>query len=296
MARIEGLGAWPSRALWLVLAVISTSTFDAALSGRATPIVLVAATLLGLGWAAGAVALLVPRSTSLTAIRVVVPAAMLAVVWAVAVGDGVGAIDVVTAIVAALATASVLAPWVTEAFVDGSAYGPERRTPLRTPVLLLLLGPLSWALIVAGTAAGPMLLAARQWAVGGVALVIGWPLAAAATRSLHQLSRRWVVIVPAGLVIHDPITMPEPQLFLRRTIAKVGAATTDVDPDAVVTQDLSAGASGLVLAMELSEPVELLLRDGRGQTKTRAVSRVLFAPTRPVTVLDSAKERRIPVG
>ena len=298
MRWIEQLGAWPARTLWALLAVVSGGTFGDALHGRSSAVAVVAAALLWAGWGAGLVALLVPRSASLTAVRVLVPAAMVAVAAAASAGGHPSTLDVIALVVAALSAMAALAPWVAEGFVDGSAYGPERRTPLRTPPLLLAVAALSWCVIVAGAAAGPLLLAARSWAAGGIVLVAGWLLAFASVRSLHQLARRWVVIVPAGLVVHDPLTMPEPQLFLRQGIARVGPAHDDDGsaPAARVTEDLTAGAAGLALELVLREPVELLVRTGRTKAETRAVDRVLFTPSRPAAVLDAARDRRIPVA
>ena len=83
-------------------------------------------------------------------------------------------------------------------------------------------------------------------------------------RSIHQLSKRWLVLVPTGMVLHDPLVMPEPQLFLRQTMARLGAAEVDpagpADGRELITEDLTAGASGLVMSLSLSEPVELLVR------------------------------------
>lgn len=301
MGPIERLGAWPARAAWLVLALVAAGPFGAALDGRSTQLVVVVAGALWAGWLVGAVALLVPRSASLTAIRVVVPAGLAAVVIAlvVAVGHGgdeaFGLLDAVALGAAVIATLGVAAPWVAEAFVDGSAYGPEQRTPLRTPPVVLAVAVVTWLAVVAGAAAGPLLLAGGHWVVGAVALLFGWAAAAAGVRSLHQLARRWVVVVPAGLVVHDPLTMPEPQLFLRPMICSVGPAPVDPSCDeAMVTEDLTAGATGLALQLVVSEPVDLLIRSGRAGNRTRSVHRVIFTPTRPLTVLDAARQRRIP--
>ena len=49
-----------------------------------------------------------------------------------------------------------------------------------------------------------------------IALAIGVPAAALIARLVHQLSRRWVVLVPAGLVVADPLTLTDPVLFVRK--------------------------------------------------------------------------------
>ena len=70
----------------------------------------------------------------------------------------------------------------------------------------LLLGPieLAWIAIVGPVAIAPVLLAARQWFAGGALLVVAAIVVRPALRSLHQLARRWIVFVPAGVVVHDP--------------------------------------------------------------------------------------------
>lgn len=244
------------------------------------------------GWAAGLVALLVARHQTLTAMRLLVTAGLVAMVAAVAVGTRTSVADAVAVALAAGAVVGAFAPWVGEAWVDGSSYGPEQRHALRPPALLsYLIVPLTGSLVMAGAVAGPLLLAARQWIPGAVMLLIGWPIAAAGVRSLHQLARRWVVLVPAGLVIHDPFTMPEAQLVLRRMVSNFGPAPIDSEAD-----DLTAGAPGLALQLDLHEPVDLLLRSGSRSTETRSSTSLLITPSRPRRLLDGARERRIPVG
>lgn len=314
---IESLGPWPARVAWLVLALAAGGPLGRVLHGRSTAVVLVVAVSLWTGWAAASVALLVPRSTSLTAVRVLVPAGLAAVVAASLVAERttgssrIGVLDVLALVAATVATLAALAPWVAEGFVDGSAYGPERRSPLRTPAVVLAAAGLTWVLVVLGASVGPLLLAARQWVAGGVALVVGAGLVVSGVRSLHQLARRWVVVVPAGLVLHDPLSMPEPQLFQRQGIRHLGPARATDDPPATdpgvgdsgdgptarpVVEDLTVGASGLALELVLTEPVEVLVRSGRNSGTTRTVDRVMFTPLRPASVMAQARARRIPVA
>lgn len=289
--RVEALGAWPARACWIGLALVSGPCLADALDGRSTAVAVVVRVGLALGWLAALVALLVPRHVALTAVRTLVPAGAAAVLAAIAVGDEVGSSDVASIALAAIAVAWVLMPWIGEAWVDGSSYGPERRFPLRAPaVVALVLAPVTWALVVAGTVTGPLLLAAGRWVAGVPATVVGGAVVWAGVRSLHQLARRWVVLVPAGLVVHDPLTMPEPQLVLRRMVARLGPAPADSEAD-----DLTAGAPGLALQLDLVEPVDLLVRQGR-TTATRSSTSLLITPSRPRRLLDAAAEGRIPVG
>ncbi len=292
MTRIEELGAWPARVCWVALALVAGATVGDALHDRSRAVQVVAAVGLWTGWGGALVALLVPRDVALTALRTLVPGGLVVAVIAVAAGDPVDVFDVAAVAVAAVATVAVMAPWIGEIWVDGSSYGPERRFTLRAPAALsYALVPLTWCLVAGGATVGPLLLASRQWAAGAIAAVVGAVLVWAGVRSLHQLARRWVVLVPAGLVLHDPLTLPEPQLFVRRMVANLGPAAADTTAD-----DLTAGAPGLALQLDLNEPADLLVRQRDRRSATRSSTSGLFTPSRPRRLLEAARERRIPVG
>ena len=87
----------------------------------------------------------------------------------------------------------------------------------------------------------------------GVLVVVGVPLAAVAIRALHGLSRRWVVFVPAGVVLHDLQALVDPVLFPRTSIRRLGPAPADGDG----AVDLTQGSLGLALELELVEPTEI---------------------------------------
>jgi hypothetical protein len=285
---VERLGPWPARLTWLVLPLAAGPALGDALDGASRPVQLVASLGLWGGWAAVLVTALIPSTVSLTALRVAGPAAV-AFALAAAVGGGVSGADVVAVTFCSLAALAALWPVTGEAFVDGSSYGDERRLPLRPPGPLLA-GPveLVWAIVVAGVAAGPLLLAARQWVLGGLALVVGLPLAWWGARSLHTLARRWIVFVPAGFVLHDPLAIVDPVLVRRVSVRSFGPAPADTD-----ALDLTRGALGLALEVQLAEPVPLLVVRGRGASETVTASKLLVTPTRPGVLLTEARKRRL---
>jgi hypothetical protein len=294
MAPLLRLHLWPLRVVWVLLALCATGPGSDALDGRSSAVVTVVAVVAWAGWGAALVALLVPRTLSLTVVRILVPAGALGAIAAVAAGDELTALDLVTVLLAALVVVLALAPWSTDAFVDGSSYGPERRIALRTPLALTLLAVMTWTVMAAAAAAAVLLLATGTWAPGVAATLVAVPVAWFGSRSIHQLSERWLVLVPTGLVVHDPLVMPEPQLFLRQTMVRLGPAEQELPPD-VTTEDLTAGASGLVLSITTTEPVELLVREGSRGTTLRPVDRVLFSPALPAVLLAEARQRRLPV-
>ncbi len=279
---------WAVRAFWLLLAVAVAPAVTGAVSGASTPVRWLAAVGLWAAWAGGLVAALVPSPLSLTALRILTPAAVPVVVAAAA--DGA---DPVAAAVVAVGVIVVFSPLTGEEHVDAAAYGAEERTPLRAPGPLLL-GPipLAWAGVVAGASTGPLLLAARQWLAGALATALGLVVAALLARSLHVLSRRWLVFVPAGLVVHDPLALVDAVLCRRADTVSVGPALADT-----TAEDLTLGALGTPLEVRLSRPVGVVRsRPGRSTAESRPVDALLVAPTRPGRALERAAGRRFPTG
>ena len=289
-------GPWTFRIAWIALPFTAGPLLSDALSSTDDPFRVTVTVALWAIWALTLAAALVERTVTLTIIRVAAPAAVAAVVWAIA---AISSVEVWKAALAfastLLATAAALSPLTGDAFVNGSAYGPERRMALRPTVPALLLAPLAWAIGVVGLAAGPLLLAAGAPGPGVAALVVGGGLGVLALRALYGLSRRWIVFVPAGLVIHDPLTMSDAVLFPRRSIVRLGPAEpSDAASDRVL--DVTGGAPGLALHVEVDVHQSIGVRDGRRRTTNLEVADILVTPTRPGEVLAEARRRRISVS
>jgi hypothetical protein len=287
---VGSLGAWPARVTWFVVPVLLGPAVGGALDSASRPVQLVVSIGLWAGWAVVLVATLVPSTVSLTALRVAAPAAVVAAVAAI-VADGPSTATVMGLVGALVAALAAFWPGTGEAFVAGSSYGDERRMPLRVPGPLLA-GPLvlAWAVAAAGVAAGPLLLAARQWLVGALALAIGLPAAAVAVRSLHTLARRWLVFVPSGVVVHDPLALAEPVLLRRADVRSFGPAPADT-----TALDLTRGALGLALEVTVAPPVSLVLAagGGGGVSEATTAAALLISPTRPGAALVEARRRRL---
>jgi hypothetical protein len=287
---VSSLGAWPARATWLVLPVVLGPALGDALDDASRPVQLVATVGLWVGWAVVLVATLVPTTVSLTGLRAAAPAAVVAALAAtVATGASMaGVVGLVGALVTALAA---FWPGTGEAFVAGSSYGNERRMPLRVPGPLLA-GPLllAWLVAAAGVATGPLLLAAERWVAGAAALAVGLPAAGVALRSMHTLARRWLVFVPTGVVVHDPLALAEPVLLRRADVRSFGPAPADT-----TALDLTRGALGLALEVRLEPPVSLVLAAGGrlGVGEATTAGALLVSPSRPGAVIAEARRRRL---
>ena len=188
----------------------------------------------------------------------------------------------------------VLSHWpaVADTYVDGASYGDEKRFLLRAPgPVVLALGPLAWALTVAGVVVGPLLLASGDSAVGSAACVAGLPIAAASARALHHLHRRWIVLVPAGFVLHDHLALADPTLLPRDALTSVGPASADTD-----AHDLTQAARGMALEVRCREPHDLRPASRDGSAEVVVTEAILCAPARPDAVLAEAKRRRLPTA
>ena len=258
---MDRLGTWPARGTWLLLPLLIGTVLADALADASPPVQWVAATGLWAGWAAVLVATLVPRGISLTALRIAALAAAGATLVAVVVGHSPTGWRVAGLSWAIVCVAVAFFPATGQAFVDGESYGDEQRYPLRVPGPLLA-GPLAlaWAAVVAGVAAGPLLLACRLWVVGALCLVVGLPVAwrAALVRRASEQS-----LGPA-------------------------AAATDA-------LDLTCGALGLALEAQLVEETDLpTVAPRRGAPNATVEAKaVLFTPTRPGALLTATRARHI---
>lgn len=284
-------GPWATRVAWVLLPLVLAPVVGPALAGAPALVPRVATVLAWLVWGGALLAVLVPHPLSLTVLRVAAPGAPVLAGWAALAGPDDASVPgaALALVVAAVAAVAAFSPLTGDAFVDGSSYGDERRLALRCPVPLAALATLTWMAVAAGTITGPLLLAAHRWIAGAVALVLGVGVAVAGGRALHGLARRWVVFVPAGIVIHDPVNRPEAVMVVRRSVRHLGPAVAGRD-----ALELTPGTSGLALELETAEVVRVTMRVGR--TLETAEARLLrFTPTRPGAVLAEAATRRFPV-
>ncbi len=282
------------RLAWVTLPITAGSVAaDALRPWDATPRA-TAEVLLWLLWLAVLVALLAPRPVGLTIARTGAPLAFAAVALGVLSGRP-SPIASSVALVATIACVALVAiPPFARACAQSAAYGDEERFPLKVPpVLFLGILPVAVLAVGAGIAAGPLLLAGGKIVLGLILLAVGLPVAWLLMRSLHLLSRRWAVLVPAGLVIADPMTLADPILFPREHILGLGPADPKIRPPGDAA-DLRLGAALGSIAVLIDEDVDLYRRTRHEAESTRAHV-IIFAPVASAELLDHAKSRRITV-
>ena len=286
---------WLLRVAWVTLPVTAGPAVSATIEQWSDAPRVAAATLLWLAWGAGLLATLAPRPQTLTAVRVIAPALVVVAVLCAIDGSAstlaiVGAV-VATIVCSALASGHDLA----SAAANALAYGDEQRFPLRVPPALFL-GPLPIArLVVAGGVVAPVLLLADgEIVLGVVALMVGAALVFFLSRSLESLSRRWAVLVPAGFVVVDPLTLADPVLFLREHVRHV--APEAPGPAAPGSLDLRLGASAGSVSVGFDDDVELVRASrGRRGGETVTTAEIRIAVARRDEMLRLAADRRLPV-
>ena len=279
---------WAMRAVWALLPAALVASLAAGLETRSDGVRLLIAVGVWAAWAVVLGALFVPNTVTLTIVRVLVPASIPVVALVVShggfdVGDGL-------ALAAAIvATALCFLPSVGAVCLHGVAYGDEERVALRAPGILLL-GPIeiAWIVLLVAAATGPLLLAARQWVAGAVLTIAGLAVVAALARALHQLARRWLVFVPSGVVLHDPLGLVDPVLLTRARVRSFAAALADTE-----ASDLTMGSPGLAVEIGLTQKTEMVRREGRSGTTPLVATAVLVTPTRPGVAVSIAARRRV---
>lgn len=283
---------WALRLAWIATGVAGSSAIGDAVADRSRTAEVIATWGGGVGWVLGVAVMAVPATVALTATRALVPLATVAGVVALVAGAPAGSGAVFVGV--SLATAAVgFSGEIGRSFVQASAYGNEERFPLRPPLGFLVAAVLAW-LVWAGVlvAAVVLLAAAVWWAAIPLAVLVVAGAVGLAPR-WHLLSRRWLVFVPAGLVLHDRVVLGETLMLRRSQLRRLRLAPADTD-----ALDLTGPATGHALEVTVNEPVTALLPASREHPNGRAVHvrAFLAAPTRPGAVLAAAGGRGLNPG
>jgi hypothetical protein len=242
----------------------------------------VAIVLLVWGWTlflAVAVAILVPSPISLTVTKCVTPLMALGAFIAASPAGIFGSL------------AALIITWSAlfgDVMVQGSAYGEETRFALRTPVPYLAPSVVAWALLAGGLIGGTLLSAAQNYVIGAPVLLIGLLLTSTVPRRLHRLSRRWLVIVPAGIVVHDHLVLAETMMSMRSKILSI----TKVNESGEAV-DFTGGIVGPRIAVQLKEADKVVLSKITAKTlgtlDALHVKAFSFAPRRLDVALAATK-------
>ena len=272
-ATIDRVAAWSVRIAWIVAALAasgSSATWWA-------------------GWIVVAVASIVLHPVSLSVVRIVAP--LVAVETAARLTSDVRGVVVATA----LATAIVVSfsAEYGRSHVQAAAYGAERRHMLRPPAAALFVTVAAWTVVV-------VLLIAANVVATGVATtwldvtlrIVAAALSAALAYRATTLARRWFVVVPAGVVIHDPLLLTDSVMIPRRDVTSLGA-DTGTSTATTGALDVTGTTWGPTVVVTAREACDVSLTDF-GARLTRTGTRlhagaVRFAPSRPGAAVTDAQ-------
>lgn len=242
---------WALRITWAALAVAPPWTMFEDRSGA------VRAVLGGWGWgswAIVAVAIAVVSPWSLTLARIGAPVMVVFAMAAVLERDATGLVTWSAAVLSVVSWWLVCSTDVCADMVQGAAYGDELRLPLRTPVPHLAPAIVAWALLVGSAGCGSLLLASGRWVAGGVSTAVAAVLCLVVPRRLHRLARRWLVFVPAGIVVHDHLVLGESLMVRATTITERRQIPGPGDE-----ADLTGGVFGRRFRLSVREPEKVVL-------------------------------------
>lgn len=228
---------------WIVVAVVAP--WHVAADGRTTAVSVVLALWGWASWTSIAVALLVPSPLSITAIRAITPLAVLC---------SFVAVSPVAIFASVLMILVSMSPLFIDVMVQGGAYGDESRFALRTPIPYVVPAFVAWAALAGSLVGGSLLVAAQIYWFGIPLVALGIVMSRFVPRRLHRLSRRWLVIVPAGIVVHDHLVLAETLMAPRAQM--VSSHLVDGPTDSA---DLTGGVLGTRLAVELKEADKIIL-------------------------------------
>lgn len=242
-------------------------------------------------WCAVVIASFISHPITLTVLRIGTPV-VAGFIVIVAVTQGSSGSQIIGAAVGVAILLLSFSAEIGGIYVQASAYGDEKRFALRPPVVLI--APVSLSVLLADLSilGLPMLVAAKNWAVAIIALIGFFISVKYLLPRIHLLSRRWLVFVPAGIVVHDEIVLSINLMIRKQDLLQMRLAR-----DNSAAADLSALTWGVPLELSFNKPLDVSLT-AIGAKHLKAVSAihaqsVLIAASRPGSVLNAYDTKTI---
>ena len=254
--------AWPIRVLWIAFA-LAPNGFG------------IVAWIL---WAVVAIGTWIHHPISLTTIRCLAPIAVFySAVYALS--ESLSSLNIAVVTCGIVSLMLMYTADYGSAHVQAGAYGNERRFLLRIPAPVVLPTLITWALFAT-------VLVVLENAVQSENYVLSIPLLLALIAmswkfapQMHRLSKRWLVRVPAGWVVHDDLLLAENLLVRSHNLVAIDFALAESD-----ALDLSGMTRGVPIQISLREMTDVRLSQlGARLLKTMDVLHVqafLVATTR----------------
>jgi hypothetical protein len=229
-------------------------------------------------WAVVAIGTWIHHPISLTTIRCLAPIVVFySVVYALS--ESLSSLNIAVVTCGIISLMLMYTADYGSAHVQAGAYGNERRFLLRIPAPVVLPTLITWALFAT-------VLVVLENAVQSENYVLSIPLLLALIAmswkfapQMHRLSKRWLVRVPAGWVVHDDLLLAENLLVRSHNLVAIDFALAESD-----ALDLSGMTRGVPIQISLREMTDVRLSQlGARLLKTMDVLHVqafLVATTR----------------
>jgi hypothetical protein len=274
-------GLWAPRILWAAVGLAGAWSVAQALDGRSAAARTAITILAWFAWGTGVVALVVPSTLGLTVMRMLSALACGAAIvsWVAGASPAAGAVFVACTLIAALSVGSAD---FGKQCVQSSAYGDEHRFLLRPPAAFLAPVAIAGVVWLATMLAAALLLAAQRWVIGAVAATIAMLLTLLVLPRFNALSRRWLVLVPAGVVVHDQIVLGETLMVSRSNLEGIELALEGTE-----AADFTGPAGGHAVEISVRSMVTAVLAPAKDSPRGQAlhVQSLIVAPSRPGTLL-----------
>lgn len=229
--------AWPVRVLWIAIALAPNGFGNVA----------------WILWAVVAIGTWIHHPISLTTIRCLAPIAVFySAVYALS--ESLSSLNIAVVTCGIISLMLMYTADYGSAHVQAGAYGNERRFLLRIPAPVVLPTLITWALFAT-------VLVVLENAVQSENYVLGIPLLLALIAmswkfapQMHRLSKRWLVRVPAGWVVHDNLMLAENLLIRSHNLSSMDYALQGTE-----ALDLSGLTRGVPIQLTLREMTDVRL-------------------------------------
>lgn len=228
-------------------------------------------------WVIVALAVLVPHPLSLVTVRLLAPLLALHTGATVLEQSTLRWSTVLALLLMVAVSATAFSARYGSVHAQAAAYGHERRHLLRPPMAVLAPLALVWLVVAA---LGAVAMRGEQLAVSLSATALFIALAVFMLRRALVLSRRWLVFVPAGIAVHDPLLLRDTFMVRNHDVRALRDAASHTE-----AFDVTGTTWGTPLELVLSHPHDVSLSPfGARLTGTLDrlhVTALLVAPSRP---------------
>jgi hypothetical protein len=228
-------------------------------------------------WVIVALAVLVPHPLSLVTARLLAPLLALHTGATVLEASTLQWSTVIALLLMIAVSATAFSARYGSVHAQAAAYGHERRHLLRPPMAVLAPLALVWLVVAA---LGAVAMRGEQLAVSLSATALFIALAIFMLRRALVLSRRWLVFVPAGIAVHDPLLLRDTFMVRNHDVRALRDAASNTE-----AFDVTGTTWGTPLELVLSHPHDVSLSPfGARLTGTLDrlhVTALLVAPSRP---------------